>query len=397
MAASAAAGTGRSAHCATLPAGASSLEVVIDPLDDRSRLEREWRALEGRARPNFFLSWHWIGTWLATIDTDVHVVRVRTAERLVGLALIVHATDARHGILRVPTLFLNQTGRSEQDVVTIEFNDVLAERDLETAVRRTVLQHLARRDAVGRARHDAVVWRGAVGALRDDLDALGLPWRYLKTTTSAFVDLAAIRASGTGYLGHLSANTRRQIRRARQLYERRGPLRFEIATSKAEALGFFREAGILHQRRWRSRGKPGAFAFPFYVGFHERLIAAGQPAGVVELVRISAGDQPIGYLYNFLYAGHVYYYFSGFRFEDDNRLKPGLVSHCLCIEHHLARGDATYDFMGGDERYKLNLGQPGPEIVEVIVERPRLLLRLEATMRRTKHRLQAQLKRHGHA
>ncbi|MBV8573907.1 MAG: GNAT family N-acetyltransferase, partial [Acetobacteraceae bacterium] len=69
------------------------------------------------------------------------------------------------------------------------------------------------------------------------------------------------------------------------------------------------------------------------------------------------------------------------------KLKPGLVSHYLCIEHHLQRGGHTYDFMAGDARYKASLGEPGPEMLHLIVQRPTITLRTELALRRTKHKL----------
>ena len=364
-----------------------AIEVVVEPLGDRDRLATQWRELEARADAPFFLSWHWIGTWLRMIDVPIHVIAAYADGRRVGLALLAHRVVTRHRLLRVSTFFLHQSGDEAEDVITIEFNDVLAERGLEDAVRAAVLGALLDRDRIGDRGYDALVWRGALGELTASLDALDLRWRYLDSTTSARVDLARMRASGAPYLAHLRANTRHQIRRARALYAERGPLVLDRAGSVPEALDFFRAAGALHQRRWRERGKPGAFGHPFYVGFHERLITAGVPAGVVELVRVRAGDAALGYLYNFVHRGRVYFYFSGLRFEDDNRLKPGLVTHTACIEDHLEAGADVYDFMGGAERYKLNLGRPGPDIVGVVVERPRAHLRLESALRRAKQRL----------
>lgn len=371
------------------PNPASPIDVVVEPLNDRESLGARWRDLEARADASFFLSWYWLGTWLEMIDVATSVVAAYAEGRCVGLALLTHRVVTRHRFLRVSTLFLQQSGDEDQDSITIEFNDVLAERGREAAVRAAVFGALLERERVDGRAFDALVWRGAVDGSTDCLEALGQRWRYLDTTTSAYVDLAEIRASGESYLSHLRPNTRRQIRRARTLYERRGPLRLDRAGSVPEALAFFREAGALHQRRWRPRGEPGAFGRPFYVGFHERLITAGMPAGAVELVRVRAGDATVGYLYNFVYRRHVYFYFGGLRFEEDNRLKPGLVTHSLCIEDHLANGADVYDFMGGAERYKLSLGRPGPDIVGVVVERPRPHLRLEAALRRAKHHLAA--------
>ena len=333
----------------------------------------------------FFLGWPWIGGWLRTCDGPCYFLRARVAGRCAGLALLGAGVAVRyHGLLRVLTLHLNASGNETQDVITIEYNDILADADHAPAVRRAWLDQLLRlRHLPDGRRFDAVAWRGALApAALDILGKIAWPWRIIAEAPTAFVDLAAIRSSGRPYLDHLSANTRRQVRRAMAMYEEHyGPLRLDVAGDVAEALAFFHAAGELHQARWEPRGKPGAFAYPFYVRFHERLITEGLPEGVVELVRVCAGEVPIGYLYNFLYRGRVYYYFSGFRYEADNRLKPGLVSHTLCIERHLARGMDVYDFMAGDNRYKTSLGQPGPKMIAVAIERPTALLQLESRLR----------------
>ena len=82
----------------------------------------------------------------------------------------------------------------------------------------------------------------------------------------------------------------------------------------------------------------------------------------MELLRVSAGADIIGYVYNLVYRGHVYAYQTGILYESNPRLKPGLVSHCLCIERHLEEGSDVYDFMAGDARYKASLGEPGPDM-----------------------------------
>ncbi|MGI9450706.1 MAG: GNAT family N-acetyltransferase, partial [Geminicoccaceae bacterium] len=216
---------------------------------------------------------------------------------------------------------------------------------------------------------------------------LGRPIRELAMAGSARVDLASLRQSGSAYLDGLKPSTARRIRRSMALYRERGNIEVTSAATIGQALSFFEAAGALHQERWTSKGHPGAFAYPFYVDFHRRLINRALPEGQVELIRVAARGEPIGYLYNFLFRGRVYYYFSGFRFEADNRLKPGLVCHSLCIERYLASGKEVYDFMGGEQRYKAELGAPGPRIVSYAVQRPNLLLAAERPLRRLKQAL----------
>ena len=78
---------------------------------------------------------------------------------------------------------------------------------------------------------------------------------------------------------------------------------------------------------------------------------------------------------------------TGFRYESDPRLKPGLVSHCLCINRHLDDGSDVYDFMAGDARYKANLGEPGPDMIYLLAERPTWPLQLESALHGAKRRL----------
>jgi CelD/BcsL family acetyltransferase involved in cellulose biosynthesis len=362
--------------------------LLVEPLPPAAEVKELWHELEALAKGPFFLAWPWVGTWLRTCDRPGYILRAWAGGRCVGLAPLGAAVAARHrGLLRVPTLHLNASGEEERDVITIEYNDILADVAHAAAVRRAWLSHLLNlRHLPDGRRFDAVAWYGALAPTTlEVLNEINWPWRIVAEAPTSFVDLAAIRASGRPYLDHVSANTRRQVRRAMVLYEERhGPLRLDVAGDVTEGLAFFRAAGVLHQARWEPRGKPGAFAYPFYVRFHERLIAEGLPDGVVELVRVSAGEVPIGYLYNFLYRGRVYYYFSGFRYEADNRLKPGLVSHALCIERHLARGMEVYDFMAGENRYKTSLGQPGPKMISVLIERPTPRVRLEYLLRRVR-------------
>ena len=217
---------------------------------------------------------------------------------------------------------------------------------------------------------DRVIIGGAaestVAALQDVRPAM----RQDAWSRTSQVDLAAIRSAGTGYLAQVSANTRYQIRRARRLYEARGPLVLDVARDSGQALEFFDGMRPLHEATWAARGRPGAFSHPFFARFHRRLIATGMPRGRVELLRVSAGGAVIGYLYNFLYRGTVDYYASGVAYEADNKARPGLVSHAMAIEDHLARGNDCYDFMAGEARYKESLGRPGPGICTVTVERP---------------------------
>jgi CelD/BcsL family acetyltransferase involved in cellulose biosynthesis len=111
-------------------------------------------------------------------------------------------------------------------------------------------------------------------------------------------------------------------------------------------------------------------------------VAARFGAGEIQLLRLRAGGQrEVGYLYNFVRRGVVHAYQSGFRYNPDPRLKPGLVSHALAIEHNLATGARLYEFMAGASRYKASLGTLSGEMAWLVLQRDRLALRAEAALR----------------
>ena len=57
----------------------------------------------------------------------------------------------------------------------------------------------------------------------------------------------------------------------------------------------------LHQITWTGRGKLGAFANSTFMRFHRELITRGIPRGEIDLLRIDAGEQTVGFLYNFVF------------------------------------------------------------------------------------------------
>ena len=362
----------------------AEVQVELSPLPAREALAAMWQKLEAHADSSFFLSWAWISTWLATIDCVPHLVTARLDGEVVGLGLVHVRMKTRHRFLPVWTLLLHQTGDEDQDVITIEHNDFLTDRRHRKRVHEACLRFLIDHGEIGGREVGEVLLGGLNGTRRADIEALGRPVDERARAGSAYVDLRALRKSERTFLDMLKTSTARRIRRSIALYQERGALELKAAVDVGEALGFFERCGELHQARWTARGRPGAFAYPFYTAFHRRLIATALPLGTIELVQISVAGEPIGYLYNLLDRGSVRYYFSGFRFEPDNRLKPGLVCHTLCIEHHRKRGMDIYDFMGGDQRYKQELGQPGPDIICLAVQRPNWMLAAERPLRRLK-------------
>ena len=177
--------------------------------------------------------------------------------------------------------------------------------------------------------------------------------RIERSQPAPWVDFTQLGMEKDAFLNSLSANTRYQLRRSARRYAVLGGLAVRRAATLSEALAVLDELVLLHQASWTARGRPGAFASPFFQRFHRALIARGLPGGEVDLLRVTAGDHLIGCLYNFRAGGRVLAYQSGFNYADaDAHQKPGLTCHHLAIELYRSEDCSAYDFLAGDGRYK---------------------------------------------
>lgn len=357
--------------------------MTIEAAAESARLRDEWLDLEGRATPTVFLSWQWLGHWLHVYQPRAWVLKVREGERIVGLGLLVATEERRHGVMKSRCLRLHQTGHKLLDQIWIEYNGFLAEHGREDAVANACLKYLC---------ESMPDWdEFVIGAIdSDEADRFarttGLH-KHLRWAAPCFgVDLSELRRSGIRYLDTLSRNTRYQINRSHRLYEKRGTVSLVRPDSVDEALEMFDRIGPRHLERWGGGPDQSGFANPDFVRFHRELIRFQWPDGGVDLVSLMVGEEEVASFYNLIYDQVVYFYLGGMLEETDNRLKPGLLGHGLCIEDYRHHGFHYYDFMGGNERYKSNLGQSHRHLVQVSLQRPRFKLKLEDVARRARNR-----------
>lgn len=315
--------------------------VRVSGVTDFAALGERWRELERRADCSFFQSWAWTGCLAAERFPDPVLVAAVEGGRTVALALF---NRARRGVGRA-RLHLGEAGDAALDCPYIEDNGVLAEAGREAALTEACVRAVAGSRVVVLSGIDG----RALQAVRRAAGAVCVT----KENAAPFVDLAALRRAGAGYLAARSANTRQQIRRSDRSY---GPLTVSCAGSLAAAHEMLDAMAALHQASWAARGMPGSFAAPFFGRFHHALVERAFPAGQVALTAVSGAGAVIGILYGFSFRGRVAAYQSGFDYGSAERQgKPGLTCHHAAIADAFARGFAGYDFLAGGDRYKRSL------------------------------------------
>jgi len=359
------------------------IEFTYEALPPLEILEREWRTLEVLARPSFFTSWQWVGTLLAAVPPMYQPKVLRGAARgeTIGLALLGSGVSRRRrGLVRSRALYLNETGHSVFDSITIEHNGILAPLGQEAVVFDAALAWFADLDD----KADELYISGS-GMRLSEAAVEGQGLSRTETTLPAYsLDLGLLSSSGGEPYPVLSANASQQLRRALRQFEGYGPLELNAAATTTEALAFFAELKALHCASWERRGKRHAFSGEFFEPFHRLLIERNFAAGGTQLLRVRAGNHTIGYLYNFRLGDRIYAYQSGFA-DADRRERPGVVTHALAIQYAFQSGARVYDFMAGRNRLKESFSTRSEPMLWQVIQQPRLAFRLEHLTRRFKH------------
>jgi len=100
------------------------------------------------------------------------------------------------------------------------------------------------------------------------------------------------------------------------------------------------------------------------------------------------------------HRGVVTFYQSGLRYEDDNRLKPGLIAHSLAIQHYLDGKASEYDFLAGERgrvQYKQSLGSCKRQLMWIELNAATSKMRLVKRLIGIRNTLLARPSDHAHS
>jgi len=328
--------------------------VKIGGLPEILELEHLWHDLECRSRGGFFVSWSWIGVWLANIPQGwpLRLIRAEKDGRIVGLGILAGGESKK--IFNVPycaTEHLHETGVRELDMV-IEHNDFLLDASCETEVRSAMTKQWLKQFSRVSVLSVPGTSRGEWLSDTFDLGEYGMQ-RFDMTMKSHAMDLEEVRRVGGDPVPLLDARTRAKIRRAKREYSALGELCVETASSVVQGLEWFDSLEMLHQKRWIAKGEPGCFSNPRFVRFHRMMIARNHENGRALVMRVNVGSAALGYLYGFADRERFYLYQCGFDYDMVERNSmPGLVCHVLAMQALADKGLKMYDFMAGSSRYK---------------------------------------------
>ena len=353
------------------------ITVTSEHCSNKQGLKEQWLKLYESSEPNFFLSWSWIGNWLNSIDSNFILYTAYCDNNIVGLGILVKKRITRNFVIHSTQLHLHRTGNEKLDQTWIEYNDFLLAKGYEKPARKALVDHI-----FSDGNWDEVIIGASRKSAMMPFNLAGLTEQTVWHSHSYQVDLSYLRENKTDYLSTLSKNTRYQINRSIRSYEKQGEIQLSSASSVKEALQWFDEAGPFHIKRWQDTKVGSGFTNPVFVKFHQDLITKNFDRGFVDLLKVTAGEQVICYLYNFIQGKEIKFYLSANNYdENDSTYKPGLVSHYLAIKHYLGKEQDVYDFMAGESQYKRSLSSMSSPIYLSVFSKPKLRFKLERTLR----------------
>ncbi|HEY2882194.1 MAG TPA: GNAT family N-acetyltransferase [Pirellulales bacterium] len=152
-------------------------------------------------------------------------------------------------------------------------------------------------------------------------------------------------------LSRLSKQHRNRLRRADRIYFQSGQIQIRRSIAPDDCAVFFDILLDLHQRRWRHKGLPGAFASPRFSAFHREISARWAAHGLATLSWLEMDDKPLAVEYRLHGDGVMYAYQSGM---DTQRLelRPGELANMVAVRSAIEQKQHHYDFLRGDEEYK---------------------------------------------
>jgi len=341
----------------------AEVEIIQNP--SYEQVMAYWRQLSGVSRAAIFIKEPWVSPWYKLISQhhSPQLILIKNPE-LVAIAILHRQVVWLRHVFRRQHIFLNEMPLFGNNMV-IEYNGLLCRDGHEAMAWSVLCEWLAQKSDWHELRLntlDNVNFAAALAGAKQQ----SLIVHDIETQTAPLIkfnehsDWAALESV------HFSANRLYQIRRCIKLYEKNtGSIELSVAKSSLDRAHAWSELERLHSHYWQGKGKAGSFSNPQWKAFHESIDAA-----YVQLVSIKAGTELIGVLYNLEYQGRIYNIQSGFVYPQDNKYKPGLLSHYLCAKYNYELKANSYEFLGGGEHYKRSIAKHTHELAWVRIRNP---------------------------
>lgn len=335
------------------------MEIHILSSEERIRAKKIWTSLE-KDIPYvpFNTQWDYIETWLEIYGkTTPHWFLYGEHNNMeIGIILLVKHVG-RNILIPIKSFSIGPDGESYRERTQLVHNAILVREEFRAEFLENLLTTLTNEFTWDEISLEGLYQGESICSV---LDRFSFSYLY-KKDTEFLINLGEARKEEKDMFSLFSYDIRYRIRRSIRAL---GEVSVVWANSEQQAERIYNELISLHQKTWNKRGKSGAFASTRFTQFHLKLIKkliSKKRVGLVKVESEKAGI--IGCLYFYIDGDTVVGCQCGFatfnqaQFPDVNlnRIKPGYVTHALCIQECLKRGLNFYSFGTGMQIYKKEL------------------------------------------
>jgi len=317
---------------------------VVSDLDEFERLGGFWNhVLDGSLDNDVFSTWEWVWVWWKHFGKN-RKLRVLVAVddgKVVGIAPFMLS---RYRFLRFGKLsrieFIGFPHADYNNFILLEKDVELLRLFLDMLFEFSDWDLLDLRD----------IREGTASAeiLSTSIDGRKSKLKLVNGTLCPYINLPHSVEAFMDRLSHnMQRNLRKRMRKLQENYQVDFKTHRDFSSVDEAMETFFR----LHQKRWRAKGKQGAFMSEDFRNFHLDVAKIFDEKGWLDLQFLTVDDEPVAAAYTFDYNLKKYGYLTGFdpefgRFGVGNLLRLHLVEDCI------RKGFREYDLTRDFEPYK---------------------------------------------
>jgi CelD/BcsL family acetyltransferase involved in cellulose biosynthesis len=334
-----------------------------------SALESDWNRLSETAdHPNAFVTYGWFRAWVRRIALEYHsgrflpnVLVLRESGSVAGIAPLVRHIASR--FFRVRKL--------EFASIHADYNDLVLGKD-PTGQTMAIADFLARTSA----EWDVVDLRDLrdtgeqIALIERALEHVGLSYRFFPEQNSC--PYLTIGGDASEVTKRLSGHVRRTLRNRSVRAAAQG-LRTRIIENPAREPDLLRKLIVLESKKHlRSVHPPFIGTYP---DVFQSLFDNLGPHGWLYVALLELGDQPVAFQFGFRCGDKLWDYAKAYD-RSFSRFAPGTLLLLALLDYGFGRGFREYDFLRGEEPYKMIWGTGCQRRLRVLIWNRRKISRV---------------------
>lgn len=326
-------------------AGELSVETISDY---RSFLELEtsWNRLVEEAKIDHpFVSHEWMRTWWESFGSGktLHTLVVKAGGEPVAIAPLMLSEERIYGLKMrcVQSIHNEHTPR-------FEFIIGRQSKDAYRAIWRALSEQRELWDALqlGELPADSSALRIMPELAAED-DCLTGTWGSVE---SPYIEFAG---DWDSYLGRLSRNHRKKVRRGLKYLSERGEVALEVVSSGEQVPEALEEALRIEAAAWKEKAGTAICARPEYREFYSKMAKRAAERDWLRLLFLTVSGSRIAMAYGLCYSNSLYVLKAGYE-PGYARYSPYNLLCYFVFRDAFEQGLAKYEFLGANEGWKLD-------------------------------------------